>query len=505
MSQQVRVRFAPSPTGFFHIGSARTALFNWLYARHTGGRFILRIEDTDKERNSEAFLNVIYQSLRWLGLDWDEGPQCGGDYGPYRQSERGAIYAAHIEQLREAGRVYEKDGALWFRLLGERYEAYDPHRKKTVEKVRNAPAVIDDAIRGRVERTEDEDFVIVRSDGSPVFHLVNVVDDITMGITHVIRGEDHLSNTSKHVELFKALGAPLPTFAHIPLILKQQGPGKMSKRDQGALIEEYQRSGYLPEALVNFIALLGWNPGDDREKMEIGEIVRLFDLGDVNQSNARFDDRKLAHMNMLYLLELPEADFVARARGYFAAQAQQASQSHLSGGDRAAGPYSRGEDEGAGAVAHADAAAAVKLAKELRGLACAALAAPEAYFREVMRLSQPKIKAIEELPAYTRYFFSEDYPIEEKVRAKVLGKGSPSARLVELIATLPSVDFASDEAIEAALKAMAEAHGQGFGAYQSVARLALTGTNAGPSITAIMRLLGRDRVAQRLSDFSQTL
>jgi len=483
---QVRVRFAPSPTGFFHIGSARTALFNWLYARHTGGRFILRIEDTDKERNSEAFLNVIYESLHWLGLDWDEGPEVGGfggdkcgslgggDYGPYRQSERGAIYAAHVERLREAGRVYEKDGALWFRLLGERYEAYDPHRKKTVEKVRNAPAVIDDAIRGRVERTEDEDFVIVRSDGSPVFHLVNVVDDITMGITHVIRGEDHLSNTSKHVELFKALGAPLPTFAHIPLILKQQGPGKMSKRDQGALIEEYQRRGYLPEALVNFIALLGWNPGDDREKMAISEIVRLFDLADVNQSNARFDDRKLAHMNMLYLLELPEDDFVAQARTYFVARSQAQS-------------------EGGTPV------------EELRELARAALAAPEAYFGEVMRLSQPKIKAIDELPLYTRYFFGDDYPIDEKVRAKVLGKGEPSARLAELIAALPGVDFASDETIEAALKAMAEAHGQGFGAYQSVARLALTGTNAGPSITAIMRLLGRERVAQRLRDFEREL
>jgi len=504
MSQPVRVRFAPSPTGFFHIGSARTALFNWLYARHTGGRFILRIEDTDKERNSEAFLNVIYESLRWLGLNWDEGPEVGGfggkcanlgggDYGPYRQSERGAIYAAHVERLRDAGRVYEKAGALWFRLLGERYEAYDPHRKKTVEKVRNTPAVIDDAIRGRVERTEDEDFVIVRSDGSPVFHLVNVVDDITMGITHVIRGEDHLSNTSKHVELFKALGAPLPTFAHIPLILKQQGPGKMSKRDQGALIEEYQRRGYLPEALVNFIALLGWNPGDDREKMSIGEIVRLFDLADVNQSNARFDDRKLAHMNMLYLLELPEADFLARARGYFAAQAE--------GGASEAGEGSgEGQDDAQGSAADAVVATA-----ERRDLAKAALAAPEAYFREVLLLSQPKIKAIEELPTYTRYFFNETYPIDEKVRAKVLGKGEPRARLAELIAALPSVDFASDEGIEAALKAMAALHGQGFGAYQSVARLALTGTNAGPSITAIMRLIGRARVAQRLSDFTQTV
>jgi len=456
---QVRVRFAPSPTGFFHIGSARTALFNWLYARHTGGKFILRIEDTDKERNSEAFVNVIYDSLKWLGLTWDEGPQVGGDFGPYRQSERGEIYKAHVQKLIDAGRAYEKDGAIWFKLLGERYEEYDSHRAKTVTKVRNTPAVIDDRIRGRVERTEDEDFVIVRSDGNPVFHLVNVVDDITMGITHVIRGEDHLSNTSKHVELFKAFGAPVPEFAHIPLILKQNGPGKMSKRDQGALVEEYQRRGYLPEALVNFLCLLGWNPGDDREKMQIEDVIRLFDLPGVNQSNARFDDKKLAHMNMLYLLELPADDFLAKARDYFSAQASGSP----------------------------------------------ALAADPAYFREVMLISQPKIKGIEELPAYTFYFFSEDYPIDDKVKTKVLGKGEPKVRLAELLEALPTADFSTDESIENAIKVLAETKAQGFGAYQSIARLALTGTNAGPSITTIMRLLGRDKTVARLKRFASSV
>ncbi|KXU35794.1 glutamate--tRNA ligase [Cephaloticoccus primus] len=522
---QVRVRFAPSPTGFFHIGSARTALFNWLYARHTGGRFILRIEDTDKARNSEAFLNVIYESLRWLGMDWDEGPQVGGDYGPYRQSERGAIYAEYVERLRAAGRVYERDGALWFKLLGERYEEFDAHRKKTVTKVRGAPAIIDDAIRGRVERTEDEDFVVVRSDGSPVFHLVNVVDDITMGITHVIRGEDHLSNTSKHVELFNAFGAPLPQFAHIPLILKQQGPGKMSKRDQGALIEEYQQRGYLPQALVNFLSLLGWNPSDDREKMPLAEIIRLFDLAQVNQSNARFDDKKLAHMNMLYLLELPADDFVSRARDYFVQKSAEPGssserepsfegaayaerQSGEAGCAASVGVLTVNQNGAASASSHEAAPTgedAAKAAAEISRLARTALAAPEPYFREVMLLSHPKIKGVEELPTYTRYFFSEAYPIDEKVRAKVLAKGAPAARLRELIAALPNADFASDESIETALKAMADSHAQSFGAYQSVARLALTGTNAGPSITAIMRLLGRERVAERLRKFERSL
>ena len=457
---QVRVRFAPSPTGFFHIGSARTALFNWLYARHTGGVFILRIEDTDKERNSEQFLNLIYDSLRWLGLNWDEGPQVGGSYGPYRQSERGAIYQEYVAKLFAAGRAYEKDGAIWFKLLGERYEMFDEHRKKTVTKIKVPPVVIEDQIRGRVERLEDEDFVIVRSDGNPVFHLVNVIDDIAMNVTHVIRGEDHLSNTSKHVLIYEGFGAQPPIFAHIPLILKQNGPGKMSKRDQGALIEEYQRRGYQPEALVNFLCLLGWNPGDDREKMLIADIIRLFDLPGVNQSNARFDDKKLAHMNMTYLLELPADRFVQLAREYF----------------------SRPEAGGS-------ATAAAK---------AAALAAEPAYFRDVMLLSQPKLKGVEELPAYTGYFFTENFPIDAKVREKVMGKGEPKARLRELMAALAGGDFATDTAMEEAIKALAAQHGLGFGDYQAVARLAVSGTNVGPSITGMFRVLGRERVRRRM-------
>lgn len=455
---QVRVRFAPSPTGFFHIGSARTALFNWLYARHTGGVFILRIEDTDKERNSEAFLELIYESLSWLGLNWDEGPKVGGAYGPYRQSERGAIYAEYVQRLVAAGRAYEKDGAIWFKLLGERYETFDEHRKKTVTKVRVPPVVIEDLIRGRVERVEDEDFVIVRSDGNPVFHLVNVVDDIAMKVTHIIRGEDHLSNTSKHVALYEGFGVSPPAFAHIPLILKQNGPGKMSKRDQGALIEEYQRRGYLPEALVNFLSLLGWNPGDNREKMPIEEIIRLFDLPGVNQSNARFDDKKLAHMNVTYLVDLPPDKFVHRARNYF--------------------------------VAHPEFPASAP-----------ALAAEAGYFRAVMTLSQPKVKALEDLPVYTNYFFGENFEMDPKVRDKVMSKGDPRTRLRELAQALANADFSTDLAIEEVMKSVAAQHGLAFGDYQSAARLAVSGTNVGPSITGLFRVLGRDRVVARIGRF----
>jgi glutamyl-tRNA synthetase len=384
------------------------------------------------------FLHLIYNSLRWLGLDWDEGPEAGGDFGPYLQSERGSVYADFLERLKASGRTYEKDGALLFKISGE-------------------PQVIEDAIRGRVERTEEKDFVIVRSDGKPVFHFVNVVDDIAMQVSHVIRGEDHLSNTSKHTELFKAFGAPIPIYAHIPLILKQNGPGKMSKRDQGALVEEYQKRGFIPEALVNFLCLLGWSPKDDREKLPLDEIVRLFDLPGINQSNARFDEKKLAHMNMVYLHEMaPERCFVL-ARDYLYAR------------DYFAG---RPPDD--------------------------------AYLREVIALCQPKVRAIEDLPGFIGYFFSDEFPIDPKAREKVFAKGDPKARLGELLVALESVDFTSDPALEALVQGLAAQHGAGTGDYIHPARLAVSGTGVGPSFYGLFRVLGRDRVTKRIVRFLAT-
>lgn len=432
----VRVRFAPSPTGFFHIGSARTALFNWLYARHTGGTFVLRIEDTDKQRNTEEALQVIFDGLRWLGMQWDEGPKAGGDFGPYFQSEREAIYQEYIQKLRDAGRLYEKDGAGYFRISGE-------------------PQVIDDAVRGRVERTEEKDFVVVRSDGSPVFHLVNVVDDITMKISHVIRGEDHLSNTSKHTELFKAFGASLPTFAHIPLILKENGPGKMSKRDKGALIEDYRRRWFLPDAVRNYLCLLGWSPKDDREVMAIEEIIRIFDLPQINQNNARFDEKKLSFINSRYVHELPKEKFLAMGRERL----------------QEAGTLEEEKDS--------------------------------AYVDAVLELCQEKLRSVEELPAFCDYFFNDDYPFDQKAKQKIFKKGDPLARVNELKSALEATDDFSETALESLVQGLAEENGVSTGEYIHACRLAVSGRSVGPGFYGLLRVLGKERVLSRIGRFLQ--
>ena len=297
-----RVRFAPSPTGFLHIGGARTALFNWLYARHTGGTFILRIEDTDAARNTQEAVNVILNGLRWLGLDWDEGPVSGdasgpskGDCGPYFQSQRKENYRRRVESLLSKGLAYEQEGAVKFKMSRE-------------------PILIPDLVVGDVRREltdreqADPDFVIVRSDGQPVFHLVNVVDDMEMNITHVIRGEDHLSNTAKHIALFRAFGVEPPKYAHIPLILNIDGT-KMSKLDKGASLMAYSEEGYVPAALVNYLCLLGWSPKNNREKMALAEVVEAFDLPQILRHNARFDLTKLIWLNGEYVRELGDAKF----------------------------------------------------------------------------------------------------------------------------------------------------------------------------------------------------
>lgn len=451
----VRVRFAPSPTGFFHIGSARTALFNWLYARHTGGTFVLRIEDTDAVRNTQEALDVLFSGMRWLGMDWDEGPEIGGEYGPYYQSQRHDIYRRYLDRLLESDRAYEKDGAIWFRLLGERYREVDSYLNEEVEKVRSEPVTIHDLIRGPVERAESRDFVLCRSDGSPTFHLVNVVDDIEMQISHVIRGEDHLSNTSKHVELFKAFGAAVPYFAHLPLILKDpaQGKGKMSKRDKGSLIEEYQQRHFIPAAVRNAIALLGWNPKNDREVLEIDELIELFDVADVQKGAARFDEQKMAHINFEYLKNLPVETYAWFARPVLS--------------EHPWFPQDLDED----------------------------------YLQRVLAICQEKISSLEELPAFAIYFFTDAFPLDPKGLKKFGGKPATLEKLQqahEVLETVPANEW-TVEGLEQAFDRLAQQHGKDKPfPWWPVIRFAVSGSTGGPDFLPMLRVLGRDTVLRRL-------
>ena len=438
----VRVRFAPSPTGYLHIGGARTALFNWLYARHTGGTFVLRIEDTDEARNSQEAVNVILEGLRWLGLDWDEGPTTPdprgpslGGCGPYFQSQRKDIYARRIQELKDKGMAYDHEGAVRFCM-------------------ERAPIVIPDVVVGEVTRplTDREvlepDFVLVRSDGQPVFHFVNVVDDLEMGITQVIRGEDHLSNTAKHIALFRAFGVEPPRYGHIPLILNKDG-SKMSKRDQGASLATYMDGGYLPAAVVNYLCLLGWSPKDNREKLPLTEVIQRFDLPQILRHNARFDMDKLDWLSGEYLREVSDVEFHARG-----AEALQR-------GGCALGNYSA------------------------------------AYLKAALDTCKGKVKKFGELPAYAGFYFTDDIKLDPAALAKDFTPESKPRvqRLREAFAAVAEFNAAT---LELTLKAVAAELGLKAGPLVHPTRLATTGHSAGPSLYHLLEILGRERVLQRL-------
>jgi len=458
---EVRVRFAPSPTGFFHVGSARTALFNWLYARHCEGTFVLRIEDTDARRNTPEALQVLLDGMRWLGLDWDEGPEVGGPHGPYFQSERGEHYRSAVEALLASGQAYERDGAVYFRLRGERYREHDPYLGEEVEKVRSEPQVWEDAVRGRVEQAVDRDFPIQRASGEPVFHLVNVVDDIAMRITHVIRGEDHLTNTARHLELYRALGAEPPVFAHIPLLLKDPavGKGKMSKRDKGALLAEYRERHFLPAAVRNFLALLGWSPKGDREVLPLDDLVESFDFGGIQKGAARFEEGKLRHLNGHYLRELPIETYAWLARPLLA---------------------------GEGIVGEE---------------------VDEDYLQRVLALCRPKLDLLEDLPGYCDFFFRREYPLEEAALARLRKKGDPRERAEELLGGLRHLPEGAGgaEVLGEAVETAAAESGHGEGVYRPVARVALSGRLSGPDLGAIAEVLGPAEVIARLERFAARL
>ena len=445
MSAPVRVRFAPSPTGYLHVGGARTALFNWLYARRTGGTFVLRIEDTDNARNSQAAVDVILSGLRWLGLDWDEGPLTGdangsvkGDHGPYFQSQRGDIYRRRADELKAKGHAYEKDGALFFRM--------------TREPITIPDLVVGDVVRPLTDREElDPDWVLIRSDGGPMFHFVNVVDDLEMGITHVIRGEDHLSNTAKHVALFRAFGVEPPKYAHIPLILNLDG-SKMSKRDQGASVQSYVDDGYLPEAVINYLSLLGWSAKDAPEFFTKEQIAPRFELSDINRANARFDLKKLEHFHFEHTRRLEPKRFV-----------QLGVETLLKTGIPTAG-------------------------------------FPPSYVAAALLTAQEKGKLFKELPTWTDFYFVADdavvFDAEAKAKALTPATVPVLQQLGERFAALSEFNAAS---LEAALKALAVELGVKVGALVQPCRVACTGRLVGPSLYHLLEVLGREKVARRVA------
>lgn len=438
----VRVRFAPSPTGYLHIGGARTALFNWLYARHTGGEFILRIEDTDTARNTREAVDVILEGLRWLGMDWDEGPETGdptgpsrGNHGPYFQSQRNDIYKRRIQELRDKGFAYDSEGAVKFRMGKE-------------------ATVMEDVVVGKVRRelTDQEqldpDFFIVRSDGQPVFHLVNVIDDLEMGVTHVIRGEDHLSNTAKHLALFKAFGVQPPQYGHIPLILNPDG-SKMSKRDTGASLMTYLEKGYVPEAVVNYLLLLGWSPKNNREIMPIAEVVQAFDLPQILRHNAKFDFNKLNWLNYEYIRTLNMERFVELGVPVLEKTGLKPTQ------------YD------------------------------------PAYVRAALATCQQKTKVMNDLPGFADFYFMEEIVLPEGVAKTDFGAES-RPRLEKLRAALAAVEPFNAATVEATLKAVAAELTVKAGVLVHPVRLACTGRTIGPSLYHLMEVLGRERVLKRL-------
>ena len=474
-----RVRFAPSPTGYLHVGGARTALFNWLYARRHGGAFVLRIEDTDVQRSSTDMVGGILDGLRWLGLEWDEGPDVGGAYGPYFQSERlhryrdaavrlvseGRAYYCYCspERLREQRDAAERRGEAWqydracLSLSAERAaELESAGAPRAVRfNVPSSRTAFNDAVHGRIEfdpRTL-EDFVIVRSDGHPTYHLSVVVDDVDMAISHVIRADDHISTTQKHVLLFEALGANPPAFAHVPLILGADRK-RLSKRHGATSVTEYRRQGYLPEAMVNFLALLGWSPGGDRELMPVAEMVERFSLEGISGSSAVFNTEKLDWMNGQYISRMPGADLAEAIEPFL----QEA-------GLRPAAP-------GAGA--------------------------DEDWFARVAELLRPRAKRLADFVDLARPFLLDTVEYDAAAVAKHLAVPGMASHLAALAPALRATDPFDASHVEAAVRRTAADRGIRDGLLIHATRVAVTGRAASPGLFEVLELLGRDRAAGRI-------
>ncbi|HEX2062739.1 MAG TPA: glutamate--tRNA ligase [Thermoanaerobaculia bacterium] len=474
-----RVRFAPSPTGYLHVGGARTALFNWLYARRHGGVFILRIEDTDAERSSWEMVGGILEGMKWLGLDWDEGPEVGGPHAPYFQSERLERYRTMAERLVSEGHAYycycssdrlreereraEAGGEAW------KYDraclALAPQRVAEFEATGVARAIrfkvpegvtrFDDAVHGAIEfeHANIEDFVILRSDGFPTYHLSVVVDDVDMRITHVIRGDDHISNTPKHVLLFGAFGFPAPRFAHVPLILGADKK-RLSKRHGATSVTEYRRLGYLPEAMSNFLALLGWSPGDDRELMSRDELVEAFSLEGISGGNAVFNTEKLDWMNGQYIARLSAEELAGRVEPLL----------H----DAGLWPAQPTRDQ-------------------------------REFLQRVLALLRPRAKRLTDFVEQARPFLADTVEYERDAVEKHLAATGLDDHVAALVTALRTVTPFDESHVEAAVRGTASERGLKAGSLIHATRVAVTGRTTSPGLFEVLALLGRERTVDRLN------
>jgi glutamyl-tRNA synthetase len=474
----VRVRFAPSPTGYLHVGGARTALFNWLYARRHGGTFVLRIEDTDTERSSWEMVAGIVEGLRWLGLDWDEGPDIGGPHAPYFQSQRIDTYRAMAERFVAQGHAYycycspdtlqrkrqaaEAAGGGWVydrtccalgpEEIAAREAAGTPRAIRF--KVPSGQTTFSDLVRGPIafDNANIEDFVILRSDRQPTYHLSVVADDVGMAISHVVRGDDHISNTPKQVLLYQALDAEPPKFAHVPLIL---GPDRkrLSKRHGATSVMEYQRLGYLPEAMVNFLSLLGWSPGDDREVLTRGELIAAFTLEGISGGNAVFNAEKLDWFNQQYIVSLPIEDLASR----------------------------------------------VEPVLREAGLWRAELAGTEReWLLRVLALVRPRVRKLDQFVEELRPFLDENVGYDASAVAKHLARPEVRDALTALSDIMAGLEPFTQDALEAALRGLADTHGVKAAGLIHATRVAVTGRAVSPGLFEVLELLGRDRSVRRL-------
>lgn len=480
MPDPVRVRFAPSPTGALHVGGARTAIYNWAFARRNGGVFILRIDDTDPERSTAENTAQILRSLEWLGIDWDEGPEVGGPFGPYFQTERAQNYAAALEHMKASGSAYPcfcsteeleakrasaraAEGVLGYdrtcrRLdsatVAARLAAGEPHVWRLAVPEDRGGIIVDDPVRGETAfpASAMDDFVLARGDGTPTYNFATVVDDAEMQITHVIRGDDHLTNTPLQILVYESLGHPVPIFAHLSMIWGADGK-KLSKRHGATSVEAFHEEGFLPEALLNYLALLGWSLDGETTIISSEVLKTHFSLDRISKSPAVFDFEKLEWMNGVYIRDMEPAAFLARMLPWI----------------------------------------------EEAGLASAAdLAARHEWLLALAPLVSERIKRMTEIVPMVRFLFAEDLALDPVAVEKILAKEGAGLALATTHDTLASLDRWIPEAIEEALRTVPEVLNMKPKAVFQAARVAVAGATVSLPLFESMALLGRDVTLRRL-------